>query len=680
MRKAYVAALLASVTAFPAYAQDTTTETDAEFIGTVTLGESRRGVQTDVAVSETVISQEEIEARQATTTAELLDTVPNVALINANVPHGSSVSIRGLGAQAGVYATDGKVAVVVNGVASSSEEVYRNGAMLALEPELFREVKVQRGPAESFQYSSGAMGGTIEAQTKSARDFLTDGDTFALRQKFGYDSNAGGALSTTILSFAPDDRFDMIAFYGYREADDRVDGDGNTIESTGFTQKSALLEANYKLSDASSLTFHISKNDLPQFDVPYSAFNADFSSVRVNREVEDTTAYVAYKFAPLDTDLVNLEARLTYKQEDMTITSATTSSDIYNTAHSNTRVAFNLSNEALFSLGATSHSLTTGVEVAQRTRTSEELAGTYAGYNARSAPGGTDDSLAVYIADEITYNRLTVTPQLRFEKQTLTSDGNDYAYATMWGTSVAAVADGTSYTSQAWTGALSAKYDVTDAFAVFGTVAYNENLPILDDLRNSSYIEQSEKGQTAEIGLSYDSMDVFAGGDALRAKLTLFQTKIWDGTTYSGIDSVDLRGGEIELSYAHPAFYADFNYGQTRGTVNGTSDYFNYAPADQAMLTLGKRFMDDQLDLAVEIEHNWAQTRTSTTSTDSATSASEAYTLANLSASYTPNQGSFEGMAFQMGVDNLFNETYHPYLATNNGSGRTFKVSIAKTF
>ena len=104
MHRATLAALLASVSALPLMAQDTTSELDGEYIGAVTLGESRRGVQTDVAASETVITQDEIEARQASTVAELLSTIPNVSLLNGSTPQGASVSIRGLGSQAGCTA------------------------------------------------------------------------------------------------------------------------------------------------------------------------------------------------------------------------------------------------------------------------------------------------------------------------------------------------------------------------------------------------------------------------------------------------------------------------------------------------------------------------------------------------------------------------------------------------
>jgi hemoglobin/transferrin/lactoferrin receptor protein len=573
------------------------------------------------------------------------------------------------------------VAVVVNGVVSSAEEIYRNGSMLSLEPELFKEITVQRGPAESFRYTSGAMGGTIEAQTKSARDFLDPGDPWAIRQKFAYESNGDGLLSSTILSFAPDDNFDVIGFYGYRDVGDRTDGAGTEQFKTGFEQRLALVEANYRLSDASRLTFHISYNDLPQFDVPYSAFSPSFSDVLVDRQVEDTTAYIEYNYNPLDNDRINLDVRLTFKQEDMRITSESTASDIYNTAHSNTRTAISVNNESLFQIGQTSHTLNVGVEFSERERSSEELAGTFAGFNARSAPGGTDEAISVYVTDEIKTGRLTVTPQLRFERQTLTSQGNDFAY-TAFGRDVAAIPDGTQIENSAWTGAIAARYELTDTWSVFGTAAYNENLPILDDLRSATFADQSEKGRTFELGAAYDGFDVITSGDALKAKLTVFETQIWDGTTYRGVDEVDLSGAELELSYVHPAFYMDLNAGTTRGTINGTDDYFKHVPADQLQLTLGKRFMDEQLDLALEIRHAWANDRTPDTNPQFApgTVPSEKYTVANFTASYKPATGLFEGVEFRGAIDNLFDEEYRPYLATRNAIGRNIKLSIAKTF
>ncbi|MEL6488160.1 MAG: ligand-gated channel, partial [Pseudomonadota bacterium] len=59
---------------------DTSSETEAsedgEFLGELTLGQSKREVQTGTATPLTTIKQEEIDDRQANTIAELIDSVP----------------------------------------------------------------------------------------------------------------------------------------------------------------------------------------------------------------------------------------------------------------------------------------------------------------------------------------------------------------------------------------------------------------------------------------------------------------------------------------------------------------------------------------------------------------------------------------------------------------------------
>ncbi len=45
-------------------------------LGTIWLNNSKREVQTGTATAETVVDQEEMEDRQASTIAELIDSVP----------------------------------------------------------------------------------------------------------------------------------------------------------------------------------------------------------------------------------------------------------------------------------------------------------------------------------------------------------------------------------------------------------------------------------------------------------------------------------------------------------------------------------------------------------------------------------------------------------------------------
>ena len=97
--------ILLSLTPLPLAAQE-------GFLGTLVLGESKRAVQTDTAVSITTVDQEEIDDRQAGTVAELIDSVPGVSLVNGSTPQGSGINIRGFGAN-DIYGADSKVAVQI---------------------------------------------------------------------------------------------------------------------------------------------------------------------------------------------------------------------------------------------------------------------------------------------------------------------------------------------------------------------------------------------------------------------------------------------------------------------------------------------------------------------------------------------------------------------------------------
>ncbi|MCY4336351.1 MAG: TonB-dependent receptor [Litoreibacter sp.] len=643
------------------------------------IGESRRDVATDTAAPETTIDQEELDGRQATTFGELLDTVPNVTLLNGNTPQGGGVSIRGLGSQAGLYSTDGTVAVVIDGVTSGAEEIYRNGSVLALEPELFKEITVTRGPSGGFRYSSGASGGTIEATTKDASDFLEDGDTFAFRQKLGYETNGNSRLSTSIFAFAPDDKFEALLFYGFRDAREREDGNGNRLIGTEFKQTAGLAKFSYRLNPESKFTFSYLENTIPERDVLYNVFDGvvDAFFGRVDRDIDDTTAYLEYAYAPTDSNLIDLTARLQFKREDIKLDPVFNPfmTDLLEADHLTETTSFLVTNVSRFDTGSMNHELTVGVEIGERERSSL----TDAGINDTAAPGGMDRYLAFYLVDEIAVtDRLTITPSLRYEHQELTSDNNP------------ALADGTSFSDYSWTGGINAFYDINDRVSVFGTVAYNENMPLLDNITNAN-VNNTERATTLEFGASYEGFDIFTSEDSLSAKVTVYSTQIRSGRTYSlgggtFASDVDLYGLELEASYVNPAFYVDLAAGINRGKVKGISNGtaanqdFNYTTADNIELTIGKVFMDEQLDVAFSIDHNFANDRTTTTSATSPLRASQSYTLFDVGVGYIPNQGALEGLEFRASIDNILDKNYRQFGSSRNGSGRNFKLTVAKTF
>ncbi|WP_161556169.1 TonB-dependent receptor domain-containing protein [Mangrovicoccus ximenensis] len=675
--------VLASLAISPAHAQDAA-EFDGTYIGSVSIGESRRGVQTDTATSVTVINEEEIEERQANTVGELIETVPGVSLVNGISPHSAAINIRGLGSQPGSYGTDGMVSVVIDGVQKGQEEIYRNGGLPELEPELFEQVEVIRGPGDGFRYASGAVGGTLIFETRDASDFLEGDDTFALRQKLSYTSNGNGGLTSTIMAWKPDDRLELLGFFGYRALGDYEDGDGDTVKNTGFEQPSAMIKGTYHFNDAHSLTGLYSYNRSPQTDVPYDAYidGNIFSTLLVDRTITDETAFLSYGYAPADNDLIDFEARLNYSQERIEITSddpyivinpfVRARTDLANTDYKTTRTYVTLENTALFATGPVTHELLTGLEAGRRTRTAKVTDSYYDSGNSLSAPGGDDDYWAAYVTDKMELGRLTLTPQLRYESQVLVSRDN------------AGIKDGTEYKDKAWTGAFAARYALTDAFAVFGTLAYNENLPILDNLtvEDSGSINTSEKAVTQELGVSLDQLGLVAQDDALRAKLTWYQTRIWDVTSYVDTDQIEIEGYELEMSYVHGDWFSDLNASMARGTINDTSADYKYLPGDSLQFSVGRRMMDDQFSVAVEALHAWKQDRTPDSDAVNypGTVPSDAYTIYGMTVGYTPEQGALAGYELRASFDNLLDEEYRPYLSTREAPGRSVTLSIAKTF
>lgn len=232
-------------------------------------------------------------------------------------------------------------------------------------------------------------------------------------------------------------------------------------------------------------------------------------------------------------------------------------------------------------------------------------------------------------------------------------------------------------------------YDLTDTFSVFAAVAHNENLPIFDDANDEALLGTIEQADTVEAGVSYDGLDVFTRDDSFAAKLTLYQTMISDGRTYSAgmgrfESEIELQGIEIEASYVHPQFYLDLAAAANRGDVTELSDgtevddFFEQSTADNIELTLGRRMLDDQLDVFFTIDHSFENDRTE--SETGSTAPSEDYTLYDLGIGYTPNGGALAGTAFRASFENILDEDYRQYGSSRNGEGRNIVLSVARTF
>lgn len=643
-----------------------------EFLGVIELSGGKREIKTDTAVADTEIDQEEINDRQAGTLAELIDSVPGVTLVNGSTPQGSGINIRGFGAN-GTFGTDQKVLIIIDGATTGAEELYRIGNQLFTDPQLYRSVSVIRGTVGSYEYGSGVVGGVVIAETKDASDFTGGEIGFKFRQTFEGASNGNGFVSSSILAWQPTDNAEFLLNYTYRQQQDQKEGNGDVIANSSFSMPSYLAKGRFTFGEEREHALTLSWNDSisEDKDVPYDTF-ATTGGVfgNVDRTVHSRIAGLRYEYSPLGNDLVQIEANLTYADQQIDSTYIPGSSSggpgfdpfvgpLGDADQRYETTKLTIKNSAFFTTGNVSHDLRTGIEFIQRDR-----------MDAESAPGGTDRRYAIFAVDDMEIgDHWIITPALRYEYQRIKGSGLNPA-------------TNGKYNNDALMGGISARYEFASGFAVFGSAAYTESLPIIDDLETPLYMTQPEKSRTYEVGLSYFNTDVFSEGDVAQIKVNIYDTELRDITSYGvGMPSVLLKkvktqGIEIEASYGHASgIYVDFNANLADGTEtqgSGPQVQWRNTPAHSARLTLGKRF-GETLDVSWELV-------AAASITDNAGAYSPGFGINNLRATYRPQNGAFEGAEFRVGVKNIFDKSYRPYLSTRNAPGRSLKLSIAKTF
>lgn len=667
-RNSLRAALLGSCALmFPVQVLAQSQNEEGQHLGTIII-ESKRDVATDTAIAVTGIDQEEMDDRQASTIAELIASVPGVTLINGSTPLGGGINIRGFGG-GNTYGANQKVLITIDGATQGSEELYRIGTQLFTDPELYKSVSVIRGTAGSFEYGSGVVGGIVQLETKDASDFTGGQIGYRLRQGLTFGTNGDGITSSTILAWQPAENLEFVANYVWRRQGEQVDGNGDLIGAEGFKTPSWSVKGKYSFGQNNDqyVSLSLSETTMAERDVPYDAIGGNAFG-NVDRDMETRNIALTYGWNPQDNDLVDLTVRLSYADQQIDSEGVPAPGDaLRNADHRYETTKLTVKNTARFSFGGIDNELRAGAEFIQKER-----------LTASSAPGGSDDRIAVFLIDKFDFgNGLTITPALRYESQEITYKGAPQPRIPV-----------EYFENDALMGGIDVRYEFASGFAVFGGVSYTESLPILDDFENQAqnwggtlvnYMTTNEQARTWELGASYRGTDLFAEGDAFSVKANYYLTDVWNITSESGVNAVDLRGLELEASYSmQNGLYAELGTNvvdyESRTTAGVWRDWYVQTPADSLRLVAGKRW-DDELDLSWEMVANkrWD---------DSGVASQErsGFAVHNLRATYRPQEGALEGTEIRLGVENLFDRDYIPRLGTRYAPGRNVKLSIVKSF
>ena len=639
----------------------------------ISAGQEKIAIDTPQSVS--VVNQQDLDSEQALTLGDALTDLPGVKAIGSDRVLGESFNIRGIGTLGAADET--KLIIQVDG-ATKFYEQYRMGSFFS-DPELYKRVEVLRGPASSTLYGAGALAGVINVTTKDAADYLASGERLGFRQKFEGHSNGNGFLSSSILAARPADGLDLLGAFLYRRSALFKDGAGREVPGSDFGAPSGLLKGSYRFGADQAHTLKASyqhwttKNKGTQYS---QTGTVGFGTV--DREVTDQTAILGYGYRP-NHPLIDLDLMLSYSNTEVRQTNSSFQR-FRSPLFKDTQYAYKtwqgrVENTFSFEGAEFENYLTVGAGLEQQTRVAEQAIsrGNRSGGIAFH-PGGKTLRTGVYAQNElILWDRLTLIPGLRLDYQTLEPDSGVTAR------------DRRKSSDTAFSPKLAAHYELNYNFGVFGSLAYTERLPVLDELydgRSGNLGLKAEQSLNYEGGLAASFVDAIVEEDRLSAKLTLFQNDIKNlierantRSPYFNRGKAQIQGLEFEAAWDSPHFFARAAYTLIRGKDSETGASLNSIPADELALNLGGRVPHYGLIFGWRGVFAAAQRRVS-----GRTRPSSGYSVHDVYAAWTPANGPFSGLELRAGIDNVFNKAYKEHLAGDSGEGRAFKLTFVKQF
>lgn len=646
-------------------------------LGKIVVSAGAEKVAIDTPQAVTALDQEDIDQTQATTMGDLLESIPGVSAVGGVSPLGQGFNIRGMGT--GLADSDSRILMQVDGVTKFFEQ-YRMGAFFS-EPELYKRLEVLRGPASSTLYGAGALAGVVNFTTKDASDFLTEGDRFAVRLRGGYETNSDGRFGSVIIAGKPGENLDLLAVVTAREADHYESGDGTTVIPSNATSSSYLLKGKYYVGGNQGHNLWASyQNWLSDSTQIYDQAEA-FGVTPVRRKVDDVTATLGYENDFGGSKVFDLKAQLSYADSTVEQRETTFLPGVVYSEFSYRTWQGRIENTSRFDWGSDwTGFLFLGAQASrQERRNPRTTASGSITPGAVTHPEGDMEKMGVFAQAELIWSdKLTIIPGVRLDRTRLEPGAGVPAAARIVKDTAASPK-------------LAVMYAFNDHLSVFGSVARTVRMPVLDEIYSRTNAAASnfnlnlkpEESDNLEAGFTLSLDGVLAQGDALRVKTTVFRNDVSNlitrGTAtapyFVNVGESRFEGVEVEAEYAASAFFARAALSAIDGENRITGLPLNTIPADELDLTLGYNFRD------LGIQAGW-RGEFAADQEDVATARlrTGGYAVHNLFLTWRPREGVLEGLDVRLAVDNLLDKQFRRHLNSLDAEGRTFKVTLARTF
>lgn len=661
-------------------------------------GAPKVAINTPQAV--TILNQEDLDAKQATTIKDVFTSVPGITMIGSEQVNGQAFNIRGIGITEN-SADAARIVVNVDGVPKFNEQ-YRMGSFFS-DPELYKQVEVLRGPASSTLYGSGAIGGVINFVTKDASDFIKDGNTGAVRLKTTYETNGNGTLASGVWAHTVNDTFDILAAGNWRRADEFTYANGSVAPGTDFSSLSGLLKGTARFGENDEQVLRASfqrwnSND-PNASYVQTQIDPTFNGLfgNINRKVTDDTFVLAYENPASDNPWLDLNVQLSYSdtQNDQSGSTSTLNPAaqpsfwiLDDTKYVYRTYQLKADNTVEWTGDNFENFFTFGFQASHQDRLAERTS--VARPRILSHPEGIENKLGLFAQNEFIWDdRLTLISGLRADFSQISPS--------------AAIPGARDISNQAYSPKLAALYEVNDNFGVFGSIARTERLPTIDELYSVSNLAgagmsmnlRKESAINYEAGFTVSGYDLVASGDQASIKTTGFYNDLYDfiassasasstgyptGFQYANVDRARIFGVEVEGAYNSEQFFANAAYTATWGYDNSTNRALRTIPAHRLVLSAGMRVPEYNLEFGARAKFVADSENSITATSGSAVVPGKGYQSYDIFASWKPDHGVFEGTQLQASVENIFDASFRDNLSSTDSKGRTFKLTLSKQF
>ncbi|WP_062226681.1 TonB-dependent hemoglobin/transferrin/lactoferrin family receptor [Aureimonas frigidaquae] len=660
--------VLCSVAAIPlaraAYAQEATATAGVIELDQVTILSDRRPQKPiDTLGGVSVVSRGEIDRMQPSLINEVLNTIPGVSAGPRNDDPATVVNIRGL-------QDSGRVNVLIDGARQNFQVAGHNaGNAFYVDPSLLAGIDVIRGPIANA-YGSGAIGGVVSLRTLGIEDLVDPDEKAAMRLGIDLGSNGPSGLLNLQAGTYITDQLDVFGAFALRRNADYVAGNGDTIDLTGFGVESGIFKTRLRPADGHELEFS------------GLIYDTDFESATGTGDPRDTdvstsTYRLGYRFDPADSQAIDLTFNLYRTDTDYRQTLQDGSGDRRKVDVATT--GFDLYNSSIVDVTPSiATTLTYGVDAFRDEVDVSSDYDTTALFNPagdRTLYGGFAQALFEY--EEL----IDLTLGGRFDHYDLSSAASPDNKGDRFSPKV------------------SLGITPVQGFQLYGLYAEGLRAPTLQEALVSGFHPapaafeflpnpglKPEVGHTVEAGVNLSYDDVFTGGDAFRAKLSVFQNDVddyidmdnidrpgvinpcvapgprgrcffrlpFDAVTYVNVDEARIRGIELEGAYDWGWGFAGLAGSLSEGENRQTGAPLDSIFPAKVTTTVGLRALANRLTYGARWHWVDAKGVDDVSTPELATSA---YNIVDLFLAYEPDKNT----RFDVSLKNVFDTEYVAY-------------------